>query len=156
MFVPLIALFLVGQGTPAPSPFVGHWEGKITYSRSDDSWPTEIGIVDLVIDDQLIVSGKFGKPAADSSMTKIGGDNAKISSDGEFNRILLWIGKEPAFANFHGTVELSKDGLTMTGKKAIVRDFGKSKGSWDDEDCPAKLELYRKPDKGATAPLFLA
>ncbi len=155
MFAPLfIVVALIGQSTPVSSPYIGHWEGKITYSRPNDPWPKEIEIVDLVIDEKLNVSGRFGKPAHDSSMTKIGGDNTKISPTGEFSRILLWIGKEPAFAHFRGTVELSKDGQMMIGKKVIVRDFGKSRGNTDDVDCSAKFELHRKPDKGASAPFF--
>lgn len=149
-----IVIALLGQTTPAPSPYIGHWEGKITYSRSDEPWPTDIEIVDLVIDEKLAVSGKFGKPAAESSKTKIGGNDAKISSDGEFGLTLLWIGKEPAFAHFRGTIELSKDGLTMTGKKVIVRDFGKSKGSWDDLNCPATVELHRVKPAAPSGHLF--
>lgn len=155
MFAPLLAIALLGQGPPIPSPFVvGHWEGTITYSRSDDAWPKEIVIVDLTIDERLNVTGKFGKPAYESSSTRIGGDDAKISLEGEFSRILFWIGKEPAFAHFRGTVELSKDGLTMLGKKVIVRDFGKSRGNWDDEDCRAEFKLHRIKS-GAFAPIPL-
>ena len=156
MFAPLLVFVLLEQGSPVPSSFTGHWEGKITYSRPNDPWPVEIVIVDLVVNEDLTVSGKFGKPAAEGVETRLGGDGAKISPEGEFNRILLWIDRNPAFCHFRGTVELSKDGLTMLGKKVIVRDFGKSRGDWDDEDCLATLELHRKPIRGATAPSFLA
>lgn len=156
MFAPLLfVVALFGQGA-AESSFVGHWEGKITYSRPNDTLVNEIVIEDLVIDDQFVVSGTFGKPAAKSSETRIGNGKSKISPDGEFDRTLLWIGKNTALCNFRGTVELSKDSQTMTGKKFIVRDFGTTNGGSDDEDCSAKLELHRKPIKGATAPLFLA
>lgn len=145
MFVPLIfVVALFGQGAPAPSPFIGHWEGKITYSRPDDLWPKEIEITDLVINESLAVSGKFGRPSHDTS-TRLGGDDARISSEGEFSRILLWIGKNPAFCHFRGSVELSRDGQMMTAKKFVVRHFGTGRGNTDDVDCPAKIELRRKP-----------
>lgn len=154
MLAPLLAIItLFGQGA-TESSFVGHWEGTITYSRPNDTLVKEITIEDLVIDDQLVVSGTFGKPAAKSSETRIGNGKSKISPDGEFDRTLLWVGKNTALCNFSGTVELSKDGQTMTGKKFIVRDFGTINGSSDDEYCTAKLELHRKPIKGATAPFF--
>lgn len=155
MFAPLLALLLLGQGASIPSPFIGHWEGSITYTRPDNPWSVEIEIVDLVIDADLTVSGRFGKPAAKEAKTKLGGDGAKISPEGEFSRILLWVDRYPAFCHFRGTVELSKDSQTMIGKKFIVRDFGQSNSGLDDEDCPAKLELHRKTIKGAIAPSFL-
>ncbi len=148
MFAPLLVFVLLGQSSTAPSSFIGHWEGKITYSRPNDPWPVEIVIVDLVVNEDLTVSGKFGKPAAKGAETRLGGDDAKISPEGEFNRILLWIDRNPAFCHFRGTVELSKDCQIMTGKKFIVRDFGKTRGNGDDQDCPATIELHRKPIPG--------
>ncbi|MEK7535066.1 MAG: hypothetical protein AAB563_01530 [Patescibacteria group bacterium] len=155
MFAPLLVFVLLEQGSPVPSSFTGHWEGKITYSRPNDPWPVEIVIVDLVVNEDLTVSGKFGKPAAEGVETRLGGDGAKISPEGEFNRILLWIDRNPAFCHFRGKVELSKDGLTLTGKKFIVRDFGKTRGNADDEDRPATLELHRIKSGGHPPPHFL-
>lgn len=143
--------------SPLPNPLAGHWAGKITYTRTEDGQTKdkEIIIEDLVIDENLLVSGTFGSPAADSSKTQIGDGKAKITPEGEFDRILLWMAnKRTLLCNFHGTVELSKDGQTMTGKKFFVRDLGTSHGNTDDRDCPAKIELHRTKS-GAFAPFFL-
>ena len=158
MFAPLLALALIGQSPAPPSPFIGRWEGKITYTRPIANGLPEqklIIIEDLVIDEHLRVSGTFGYPAAEASVTRIGKDSPKISPAGEFEIVVLAIGNYPAFCHFRGTVELSSDGKKMTGLKFIIRDFGESRGNGDDQDCPASIELHRTNPAAARRPFSL-
>ena len=162
MFAPLIALALLGQGSLAHSPFIGTWEGTLTYVANDQA--KVVIINELAISSDLEVVGRH--VITDFNNHKLVGalDDGKIRK--ERLEELMFRPKDgaEAYARMDGPIEVvtidgqptlrSKLGL-KPGKGFIYRQFG-HRGTSDDENFDAVLELHRKPDKGATAPLFLA
>lgn len=160
MFAPLLALALFGQGSIAPSPFIGTWEGTLTYVANDQA--KVVIINELAISSELEVVGRH--VITDFNNQKLVGalTNGKIRK--EKLEELMFRPKDgaEAYARMDGPIEVvtidgqlllrSKLGL-KPGKGFIYRHFG-HRGTTDDASYDAVLELHRKPDKGATAPSF--
>lgn len=156
MFVPLFVLALLGQGSLAPSPFIGTWEGSLTYV---DTGQTIVVVIDeLVITENTDVTGSYVISGISSFKGVLTGGSLRQDRLEE----VMFRPNERATANsrMDGPIEVATvDGLLTLrsklglkpGKGFIYRHFG-HRGTPDDASYDAVLELHRKPIKGASAP----
>ncbi|MEK7202655.1 MAG: hypothetical protein AAB669_03975 [Patescibacteria group bacterium] len=150
MFAPLLALTLLGQSSLAPSPFIGTWEGTLTFTKDgrEETWQLD----GLVVDHELKVTGhRVYSTIADIKHTVSGeivrnGDYYEIrqlSFRYESNRAVAWlngpiqiVGEGEDATIVERKQDKGKDGLTL-------RDTSKRNPS-EHTDHAARIKLHRK------------